>query len=99
MIQAAAPGSPLSPNRAVGYSAGGGREVDYTQNYAPAADVYASAHDLVRFGLFHLKAHLPDQQQILSDLAIDEMKEKTVPMGDAAYGLGWHIRKDSNGRR
>jgi hypothetical protein len=27
------------------------------------------------------------------------MKENTVRMGEAAYGLGWHIRKDSKGRR
>jgi hypothetical protein len=65
----------------------------------PAADLYASAHDLARFGLFHLKAHLPEQQQILSDKTIDEMKDTTVPMGDAAYGLGWHIRRDAKGRR
>jgi hypothetical protein len=61
--------------------------------------VYASAHDLARFGLFHLKAHLADQRHILSDKTIDAMKEDTVPMGDAAYGLGWHIRKDGKGRR
>jgi CubicO group peptidase (beta-lactamase class C family) len=99
MRQSAAPGPHLSPNRAVGYLPDGRREVEYTRIYAPAADVYASAHDLARFGLFHLKAHLPDQRQVLSDKAIDEMKEATVPMGDAAYGLGWHIRKDSKGRR
>jgi CubicO group peptidase (beta-lactamase class C family) len=99
MLQAAAPGSHLNSDRAVGYSPDGRREVEYTRNYAPAADVYASAADLAGFGLFHLKAHLPDQRPILSDKAIDEMKEKTVPMGDAAYGLGWHIRKDAKGRR
>jgi CubicO group peptidase (beta-lactamase class C family) len=99
MMQSAVPGPRRSPNRAVGYLPDGRREVDYTRIYVPAADVYASAHDLARFGLFHLKAHLPDQQQILSDKTIDEMKESTVPMGDAAYGLGWHIRKDSKGRR
>jgi hypothetical protein len=46
-----------------------------------------------------LKAHLPDQRAILADQSIDEMKSATVPMGDAEYGLGWHIRKDSKGRR
>jgi CubicO group peptidase (beta-lactamase class C family) len=99
MRQAAAPGPHLSPLRAVGYLPDGGREVDYTRSHVPAADLYASAHDLAQFGLFHLKAHLPEQQQILSDKSIDEMKDTTVPMGDAAYGLGWHIRRDAKGRR
>src|SRR5262249_26017430 len=56
MRQAAAPGRHLSPNRAVGYLADGSRDVEYTRIYAPAADIYASAHDLARFGLFHLQA-------------------------------------------
>jgi CubicO group peptidase (beta-lactamase class C family) len=99
MTASAAPGPHLSRTRAVGYLPDGGREVDYARAYVPAADLYASAHDLARFGLFHLKAHLPGQQPILSDKAIDEMQDITVPMGDAAYGLGWHIRKDAKGRR
>jgi CubicO group peptidase (beta-lactamase class C family) len=96
---AAAPGSHLSTERSVGYRPDGEREVDFTRIYIPAADVYASAHDLARFGLFHLKAHLADQHQILSDKTIDKMTDNTVPMGNAAYGLGWHIRMDSKGRR
>jgi CubicO group peptidase (beta-lactamase class C family) len=99
MKHAAAPGRHLSPDRAVGYLQDGRPEVDYSRIYVPAADLYASAHDLARFGLFHLKAHLPDQRRIVSDKLLDEMKGDTVPMGDAAYGLGWHIRKDSKGRR
>jgi CubicO group peptidase (beta-lactamase class C family) len=99
MKHSAAPGPHLGSEHAVGYRPDGQREIDYTRNYAPAADVYASAHDLLRFGLFHLKAHLPDQQQILSDKNIDEMKNVTVPMGNAEYGFGWHIRHDSKGRR
>jgi hypothetical protein len=46
-----------------------------------------------------LKAHLVDQRPILSDKVIDEMQRATVPMGNAAYGLGWHIRNDAKGRR
>jgi CubicO group peptidase (beta-lactamase class C family) len=99
MKQAASPGPHLSPLRAVGYLPDGGREVEYSRTYAPAADVYASAHDLAQFGLFHLKVRVPGQKQILSHKSIDEMKDATVPMGAAAYGLGWHIRKDAKGRR
>ncbi len=99
MRRSAVPGPRLSPEHAVGYRPDGRPEVDYARVYTPAADVYASAHDLARFGMFHLKAHLPDQRPILSEKSIDEMKDTPVPMGNAEYGLGWHIRKDSKGRR
>lgn len=99
MTNSAVPGPHLSDKRAVGYTEVGMREVDYVRSDAPAADVHASAHDLARFGLFHLKAHLSDQQPILSDKSIDEMQLTTVPMDDAQYGLGWHIRRDYKGRR
>ena len=32
---------------------------------------------LVRFGMFHQKAHLPDQKAILSDETLDEMQVST----------------------
>jgi CubicO group peptidase (beta-lactamase class C family) len=99
MTDSAAPGPHLNESRATGYLPDGKPEVEFTRNIVPAADVFASAHDLARFGLFHLKAHLPDQRAILTDPSIDEMKSATVPMGDAEYGLGWHIRKDLKGRR
>src|SRR5216684_3020724 len=85
--------------RAIRYSADRKRLPDYATPHPPASDIYASAHDLARFGLFHLKAHLSDQKPILSDKAIAEMQQATVPMGKDAYGLGWHIRKDAKGRR
>jgi CubicO group peptidase (beta-lactamase class C family) len=99
MRQSATPCRRLDPERAVGYQPDGRREVEYTRVYVPAADAYASAHDLALFTLLHLKAHLSGQRSVLSDQAIDEMKNASVPMGDAAYGLGWHLRKDSKGRR
>ena len=80
MKHSAAPGPHLSTEHAIGYRPEGEREVDYTRVYAPAADVFASAHDLARFGLFHLKARLADQRQIISDKHLDEMKNDTVPM-------------------
>jgi CubicO group peptidase (beta-lactamase class C family) len=67
--------------------------------HPPASDIYASANDLARFGLFHLKAHLADQRQVLEDKAIVEMQQSTVQMGKDAYGLGWHIRTGPKGRR
>ena len=39
-----------------------------------ASAIYATAHDLVRFGMFHLKDHLKDQEPILKDATLDTMK-------------------------
>src|SRR5690349_5595137 len=61
-----------------------------TSTIRGASAIYASAHDLVRFALFHLKAHLPDQAAILSDQAIDDMQKATTSTGArSGYGIGW----------
>src|SRR5262249_49348966 len=54
----------------------------YDFDHRGASAIYASAHDLVRFGLFHLKAHLPDQKAILSDASIDAMQKPTFTSGN-----------------
>lgn len=66
----------------------------YDSDHPGASVVFASAHDLVRFGMFHLKAHLPDQKAILSDATIDEMHRPTASAGpfdygDTGYGIGF----------
>jgi CubicO group peptidase (beta-lactamase class C family) len=66
----------------------------------PVADgVYCSAHDLVRFGMFCRKAHLPDQEPILSDAAIDAMYDSPVPTSSAKYTFGWTIDDNLFGYR
>jgi CubicO group peptidase (beta-lactamase class C family)/acetyl esterase/lipase len=96
-------GVPLGPGlrqyRAIRYGLDRQRLPDYVTPHAPASDIYASAHDLVRFGMFHLKAHLADQKAILQDRTIDLMQQSVVPMGDEEYRIGWHIRRDAKGRR
>jgi CubicO group peptidase (beta-lactamase class C family) len=62
-----------------------------------ASAVYASVHDLVRYGMFHLKNDLGDQAQIISDASIDlthEPSELRMPEQDLAevhVGLGWAV--------
>ncbi len=64
----------------------------YDFDHRGASAIYASAHDLVRFGLFHLKAHLPDQKAILSDASIDKMHESTMSIEkNVGYGIGWEV--------
>jgi CubicO group peptidase (beta-lactamase class C family) len=69
--------------------------------------IYSSAHDLVRFAMFHLKNHLPDQRAIVSDAAVDEMQRpspETGPTRDweregSGYGIGWDVGVAEDGLR
>lgn len=66
----------------------------YGFDHPGASAVFASAHDLARFALFHLKAHLPDQKPILEDALIDEMHRPTQTTGvNAGYGIGFATAK------
>ena len=85
--------------RAIRYRSETRRLPDYQSSHPPASDVYASAHDLLRLAMFHNKARLPDQKAPLTEEAIDEMQNSTVPVGDDTYGLGWYIQEDAEGHR
>jgi CubicO group peptidase (beta-lactamase class C family) len=64
----------------------------YVTETPGSSAVYSSAHDLVRFGMFHLKDHLPDQQAILRDASLDELHRPTQQEGGeppAGYAIGW----------
>src|SRR3990170_4925025 len=72
----------------------------YDFDHDGGSAVYASAHDLVRFGMFHLKERLPDQQRILTDSTIDRMHRPVTPPGvDLEYGLGWFFLPEFGWRR
>ena len=72
-----------------------------------ASAIYSSAHDLIRFAIFHLKNDLPDQKAIISGAAIDEMQRpgpETGPMKEwehegSGYGIGWFIGVTEEGLR
>ncbi|MDX1429335.1 MAG: serine hydrolase domain-containing protein [Rhodothermales bacterium] len=66
--------------------------------YTGAADVYCSAHDLLRFAMFHLKNRLPDQAPLLADSTIDAM-QRSDPPSNTRYGLGWSFDVDELGFR
>jgi CubicO group peptidase (beta-lactamase class C family) len=62
----------------------------YDTDHEGASAIYASAHDLARFGIFGLKEHMPNQNPILSDGMIDVMQAPTMDEGDGmGYGVGW----------
>ncbi len=66
--------------------------------YPGAEDVYCSAHDLLRFAMFHLKNRLPDQAGVLADSTIDAM-QIAEPPSNTRYGLGWYFDVDELGFR
>lgn len=72
----------------------------YTFDHAGASEVYSSAHDLVRFGMFHLNNGLAGQLQILSRETREAMQRDVAVEGaGATRGLGWAIRPDEFGWR
>jgi len=70
-----------------------------------ASSVCSSVHDLVRFGMFHLKQRQPDHEPPLGDKTIDAMQVPTADMRivqtadrnlrtGSKYGVGWVIDDD-----
>jgi CubicO group peptidase (beta-lactamase class C family) len=92
-------GPGLEKHQAIRYGLDGTPIPFYDFDHPGGSAVYASAHDLVRFGMFHLKAHLPDQKAILKDKTITEMQKATVGTGDkSGYGIGWGTNESPSGR-
>jgi CubicO group peptidase (beta-lactamase class C family) len=57
--------------------------------------LYSTAGDLARFGMFHLKSHLPDQQAILSDSAIDLLWQyRDTAVEFTTRRLAWDEQQD-----
>jgi len=87
------------------YDNGNRRLPAFAADTPGASTIWSSAHDVVRFGMFQLKDHLPDQRAILTDATLDLMKEPAtggVPsagtmLGRKSYGLGWFIEPDDHG--
>ena len=72
----------------------------YDFDHTGASALWSSTHDLVRFGMFHLKQHLPDQKLILSDASIEMMQVPTFPSDDkVGYGVAWVVADTPGGYR
>lgn len=70
----------------------------YTSDHPGASQVFCSAHDLIRFALFHLKSPLPEQKKILKEETISLMQTDSDPNPkNNRYGLGWFLRADDYG--
>src|SRR5437667_10804834 len=70
----------------------------YVTSTPGTGELYASAHDVARFAMFHLKDHLADQQPILSDEQIDEQHRPVIRIfADRSYGIGWMVGRAFDG--
>jgi CubicO group peptidase (beta-lactamase class C family) len=89
---------------AVGYDLSSTRLPAFRNNTPGAGNAYASVHDMVRFGMFHLDpgsiAHPP-----LNRKDVGRMQANADPRafqhyyGSAYYGLGWYVRPNDGGHR
>ncbi|MEO8451153.1 MAG: serine hydrolase domain-containing protein [Gemmatimonadota bacterium] len=69
----------------------------YDFDHRGASAVYSSAHDLARFGMFHLGDRL-DGRAVLSPASLAEMHRPTVHRSETVgYGVGWQTFEDDNG--
>jgi CubicO group peptidase (beta-lactamase class C family) len=91
-------GGPLGKAYAAGYTQARERIPLYLDSYPGADGTYASAHDLIRFAMFHLGDALPDQKPILSGRAVAAMQAK-YPPGNDRSGIGWSLDGDEHGYR
>jgi CubicO group peptidase (beta-lactamase class C family) len=79
------------------------REIPQLHNDTPGAgNVYSSIHDLILFGMFHLKDKVPGQKKILDDEIIDLMqsyrdKKALYHYYGSFYGLGWYYQPNDQG--
>ncbi len=91
-------GPGLEKYEAVRYGPDGLRIPFYDFDHPGGSAVYASAHDLVRFGMFHVGDRQADQREILSDENRRKMQDATFETSpDHGYGLGWFIDKSPAG--
>ncbi|MBW3628073.1 MAG: beta-lactamase family protein [Gemmatimonadetes bacterium] len=73
---------------------GKGRPIPpYSSDHPGSGDVWSSAHDLLRFGMFHVGTPLPGQRAILGPEAIRTMQQIASAPG-AQWGLGWSLGTD-----
>ena len=91
-------GLPINRQHAVNYTSTMKRIPQYLDSYPGADGNYASAHDLIRFAMFHLGDSLSEQEMILRRESIAAMQAKEPP-GNERSGLGWALDGDEGGHR
>jgi hypothetical protein len=91
-------GLPFNKQYAANYTPSFEKIPPYLGSYPGADGNCASAHDLIRFAMFHLGDGLPDQEMVLKDQSIAAMQAKH-PLGNERSGIGWALDGDERGHR
>jgi hypothetical protein len=68
----------------------------YGFDHEGASAAWSSAHDLVRFGMFHAGMRLRDQRPILADATMTEMKFIPETQG-RGYAIAWNVWRHPRG--
>jgi len=93
-------GPGLESYAAIRYAEDGTALPFYDSDHQGASGVYGSAHDLIRFAMFHLQDGLADQKRILSRDAITQMQRVTFAGDDReGYGVAWEVVERADGYR
>lgn len=91
-------GPGLEQYQAIRYDDKGAPIPYYVTDHPGASEIYSSAHDMVRFGMFQLKDHLAGQEKILTDASIDALHQPTMKISDhEGYGIGWIVSDRPDG--
>jgi CubicO group peptidase (beta-lactamase class C family) len=91
-------GLPLDQPYAACYTQDLERIPPYRTGYPGGDGNYASAHDLIRFAMFHLGDRLSDQKAILTNQSLAAMQE-AYPPSNQRYGIGWDLDANDGGYR
>lgn len=88
----------MSPHVVRTYDAAGKPLPPLAYDHDGASAVYASVHDLIRYGLFHLKSRVPGRQAILLPGSLDQLHEpsslvasETGEIGEPRMAMGWGV--------
>ncbi|MPZ19957.1 MAG: serine hydrolase [Luteitalea sp.] len=88
----------LEDQQAVRYAPDGTPIPFYDFDHRGGSAVYASAHDLIRFAMFHLGDDVRGQRAVISEASRQVMQRPTAEMSPkAAYGIGWGTDKCATG--
>jgi CubicO group peptidase (beta-lactamase class C family) len=91
-------GLPFNKRQATNYTPSFEKIPPYVDSNPGADGNCASAHDLIRFAMFHLGDSLLDQETILNNESIAAMQAK-YPPGNERFGIGWALDGDERGYR
>ena len=88
----------LAAHAVQNYDAAGTPLSPLTYDHDGASAVCASVHDLIRFGLFHLKNRIPGQAPILSPASLDLLHRPSSlnaaemsTIGESRMAMGWGV--------